>query len=142
MHDVQDMTNLTILGSTGSIGASTLDVVARHPEKYQVVALTAYRQDELLFEQCQRFKPRYAVLLDDTQLRSFASEKDFRNCDAYADELMEFLKGSDERLALCATRCLPDGSGEPVRPSLGAEQDCDDLNNIALQAFIQFKTLL
>jgi 1-deoxy-D-xylulose-5-phosphate reductoisomerase len=60
-----DITFLTVLGSTGSIGTSTLDVVARHPQKYQVVALTAYRQDELLFEQCQRFKPRYAVLLDE-----------------------------------------------------------------------------
>ena len=59
------ITYLTVLGSTGSIGTSTLDVVARHPEKYQVVALTAYRQDELLFEQCMRFKPRYAVLLDE-----------------------------------------------------------------------------
>lgn len=60
-----NITYLTVLGSTGSIGTSTLDVVARHPEKYQLVALTAYRQDELLFEQCQRFKPRYAVLLDE-----------------------------------------------------------------------------
>ncbi len=65
MMHAQAMTKLTILGSTGSIGTSTLDVVARHPEKYQVVALTAYRQDELLFEQCQQFKPRYAVLLDE-----------------------------------------------------------------------------
>lgn len=56
---------LTVLGSTGSIGTSTLDVVARHPDKYQVLALTAFRQDELLFEQCQRFNPRYAVLLDE-----------------------------------------------------------------------------
>lgn len=61
----KNITYLTVLGSTGSIGTSTLDVVARHPEKYQIVALTAYRQDELLFEQCQRFKPRYAVLLDE-----------------------------------------------------------------------------
>jgi 1-deoxy-D-xylulose-5-phosphate reductoisomerase len=57
--------NLTVLGSTGSIGTSTLDVVARHPDKYQVLALTAFRQDDLLFEQCQRFNPRYAVLLDE-----------------------------------------------------------------------------
>ena len=56
---------LTVLGSTGSIGKSTLDVVARHPEKYRVVALTAYRQDELLFEQCRQFNPGYAVLLDE-----------------------------------------------------------------------------
>ena len=55
---------LAILGSTGSIGVSTLDVVARHPDRYQVVALTAARQDDVLLEQCLRFKPRYAVLLD------------------------------------------------------------------------------
>jgi 1-deoxy-D-xylulose-5-phosphate reductoisomerase len=59
------MMNLTILGSTGSIGKSTRDVVARHADRYQVYALTAQRQDELLFEQCLRFKPRYAVLLDE-----------------------------------------------------------------------------
>lgn len=56
---------LTILGSTGSIGCSTLDVVARHPDKYRVIALTAQRQDDVLFEQCARFQPRYAVLLDE-----------------------------------------------------------------------------
>ena len=59
------VTNLTILGSTGSIGTSTLDVVARHPQKYKIKALTAYRQDELLFDQCMQFKPGYAVLLDE-----------------------------------------------------------------------------
>jgi len=57
--------SLTVLGSTGSIGKSTLDVVARHPEKYRIIALTAYRQDELLFEQCVQFDPDYAVLLDE-----------------------------------------------------------------------------
>lgn len=65
MNGACKITRLTVLGSTGSIGTSTLDVVARHPEKYQVMALTAYRQDELLFEQCQRFKPRYAVMIDE-----------------------------------------------------------------------------
>jgi len=59
------MTCLTVLGSTGSIGISTLDVVSRHPQKYKILALTANRQDELLFQQCQRFRPRYAVLLDE-----------------------------------------------------------------------------
>lgn len=57
--------HLTILGSTGSIGLSTLDVVARHADRYRVVALTGQRQDAVLFEQCLRFKPRYAVLLDE-----------------------------------------------------------------------------
>jgi 1-deoxy-D-xylulose-5-phosphate reductoisomerase len=59
------LTRLTVLGSTGSIGKSTLDVVSRHPDKYQVIALTAQQQDELLFDQCRRFQPRYAVLLDE-----------------------------------------------------------------------------
>ena len=59
------MQNITILGSTGSIGKSTLDVVARHSGEYQIIALTAQQQDELLFEQCQCFHPRYAVLLDE-----------------------------------------------------------------------------
>jgi len=59
------MQYLTVLGSTGSIGTSTLDVVARHPDKYQIVALTANRQVDLLFRQCVQFKPRYAVLLDE-----------------------------------------------------------------------------
>ncbi len=60
------MQNLTVLGSTGSIGTSTLDVVARHPDRYQVFALTAHRQVALLLQQCRQFKPRYAVLLDET----------------------------------------------------------------------------
>lgn len=59
------MQQITILGSTGSIGTSTLDVVARHPDKYNIVALTANSRVDLLFEQCQKFLPRYAVLLDD-----------------------------------------------------------------------------
>ena len=53
---------LVILGSTGSVGTSTLDVVARHPERFQVVGLTAYHRVDLLLDQCRRFKPRVAVL--------------------------------------------------------------------------------
>jgi 1-deoxy-D-xylulose-5-phosphate reductoisomerase len=54
--------NLTILGCTGSIGVSTLDVVRRHPDRYRVSALCAHRQGDLLFEQCREFMPRFAVL--------------------------------------------------------------------------------
>jgi len=57
--------NLTILGSTGSVGVSTLDVVSRHPEKFRVAALTARNQTDLLFEQCRRFQPRFAVMLEE-----------------------------------------------------------------------------
>ena len=89
------MQNLTILGSTGSIGTSTLDVVARHQDKYQVIALTAHRQVDLLFRQCIQFKPSYAVLLDETaavQLRGLLS-------DAGADT--EVLCGVDALAEVC-----------------------------------------
>lgn len=60
------MIRLALLGATGSIGENTLDVVARHPERFRVVALTGHRQVEKLAEQCQQFKPRYAVVADET----------------------------------------------------------------------------
>lgn len=53
---------ITVLGSTGSIGGSTLDVIRRHPERYRVFALCAQRQVDKLFAQCQEFAPRFAVL--------------------------------------------------------------------------------
>ena len=68
--------NLTILGSTGSIGVSTLNVVARHPQQYQVFALTANQRVAELAQQCQQFRPRYAVLGTESaaqQLRSLVS---------------------------------------------------------------------
>ena len=71
------MQQISILGSTGSIGTSTLDVVARHPDRFQVLALTANRQVDLLFRQCREFKPKYAVLLDEraaSQLRQQVRE--------------------------------------------------------------------
>ncbi len=53
---------LTLLGSTGSIGISTLDVVARHPERFSVFALCAHRNLNLLAEQCLQFAPEYAAI--------------------------------------------------------------------------------
>ncbi len=58
------MRNVAILGSTGSVGTNTLDVIARHPDRYQVVALAAGKNDALLFEQCKAHRPRHAVLAD------------------------------------------------------------------------------
>ncbi len=52
---------VTVLGATGSIGASTLDVIARHPAIYRVVALSGHQQVERLLEQCLRFAPEFAV---------------------------------------------------------------------------------
>lgn len=55
---------VTVLGATGSIGVNTLDVIARHPGRYRVVALTAHQQIERLIEQCHRFNPQYVVVSD------------------------------------------------------------------------------
>jgi 1-deoxy-D-xylulose-5-phosphate reductoisomerase len=60
----RNIRGVTILGSTGSIGINTLDVLARHSGKYRVVALTANTQVDRLFEQCRHFLPRQAVMLD------------------------------------------------------------------------------
>jgi len=59
---MSDLQNITVLGSTGSIGKNTLDVVARHPDRFRVFALTAATQVDLMAEQCARFAPRYAVM--------------------------------------------------------------------------------
>ncbi|MFY8349064.1 1-deoxy-D-xylulose-5-phosphate reductoisomerase [Pseudoalteromonas sp. SSM20] len=58
------MQRVTILGSTGSIGTSTLDVIARNPELYQVFALVAGKNWQLMVEQCKQFLPQYAVMQD------------------------------------------------------------------------------
>ena len=57
------MQQVTILGSTGSIGISTLDVLQRHPEKYSVYALAANKSVDTIFEQCIQFQPAVAVML-------------------------------------------------------------------------------
>ncbi|SHE84939.1 1-deoxy-D-xylulose 5-phosphate reductoisomerase [Microbulbifer donghaiensis] len=71
--------SVTVLGSTGSIGVSTLDVLARHPQRYSIFALTARERIAELAQQCRRFAPRYAVV---------ASEQG-------AAELQELLAGED-----------------------------------------------
>ena len=68
------MQNVTILGSTGTIGAQTLDVIARHPQRYQVFALTANTNVSVLLKQCLDFKPKYAVLLDKAAAATLVDE--------------------------------------------------------------------
>ena len=62
--EMANIQHITVLGASGTIGVNTLDVVARHPDRFRVVALTGHTQLERLFEQCLRFNPQYAVLLD------------------------------------------------------------------------------
>lgn len=61
---------LAILGATGSIGVSTLDVVRKHPQRYHVFSLTAHHNVSLLKEQCLEFHPEYAVLADDAKAQT------------------------------------------------------------------------
>lgn len=83
------MKGITVLGATGSIGVSTLDVLARHPLRYRVVALTANRQVERLLEQCLAHRPRYAVMVDEAAAERLAAGLRDKGCDT------EVLSGVD-----------------------------------------------
>jgi 1-deoxy-D-xylulose-5-phosphate reductoisomerase len=63
---------LTILGATGSVGENTLDVVARHPERFEVFALTAQSRVDELEAQCRRWQPRFAAMADAAAARELA----------------------------------------------------------------------
>ncbi len=66
------MKNIAVLGATGSIGASALDVIARHPDRFRASVLAAHRNVDELVAACVRFKPDLAVIADaalETQLR-------------------------------------------------------------------------
>lgn len=65
---------VTVLGSTGSVGVNTLDVIARHPERFEVFALSAATQTELMLRQCVQFKPQYAVMVSEPQARILAEK--------------------------------------------------------------------
>ena len=65
---------ITVLGSTGSIGTSTLDVVARHPDRFEVFALSAATQVDLLLAQCAQFRPRYAVMASTPHAQQLAEK--------------------------------------------------------------------
>lgn len=75
------MINITILGSTGTIGKQTLDVIARHPSLYKAYALAANNNVATLFEQCVQYKPSFAVMLNENaahelcqKLKSYGSK--------------------------------------------------------------------
>ena len=87
---------ITILGATGSIGVSTLDVIARHPERYKVFALSADRRWQLLATQCLLHKPRYAVLNDPAAAQELEHELRRQGCTT------EVLQGADALAAIAA----------------------------------------
>ena len=95
------MKAITILGATGSIGLSTLDVIAQHPSRFKVFALTANHSVDKLLHQCLQFQPRYAVMADE----------------ASANQLAQQLRQHD-----CATEVL---AGEQALADVAAHSDTD-----------------
>jgi 1-deoxy-D-xylulose-5-phosphate reductoisomerase len=87
---------VSILGSTGSIGANTLDVLARNREHFHVVALTAYRNSRLLARQCYEHRARYAVIADAAFAGALRAELEQLGCNA------EVLAGREGLLAAAA----------------------------------------
>ena len=109
------MKQLTILGSTGSIGCSTLDVVRHNPEHFRVVALVAGKNVTRMVEQCLEFSPRYAVMDDEASaklLKTMLQQQGSRTevlsgqqaaCDMAA---LEELKKSNPYLGQCRIICV------------------------------------
>ena len=67
------MRGIAVLGSTGSIGLSTLDVVARHPDRYRVVALSANSDVQGMLAQCRQFGPELVAMADPDSARALAA---------------------------------------------------------------------
>ena len=89
---------ITVLGATGSIGVSTLDVISRHPDRFEVIALTGHARIEALAAQCRRFRPAYAVVGDPEAAKRLTGMLD-------DDAVTEVLHGPR---ALCEVACLPE----------------------------------
>ena len=94
--------SLTILGSTGSIGTSTLDVVARHPERFRIFALSGHSQTAKLAEQCLAFHPQYAVTANEAQAAELRTHLAAAGCQT------EVLHGEQ---ALCDIAAAPETDG-------------------------------
>lgn len=72
---------ICILGATGSIGVNTLDVVARHPDKYKIIALSANTQVDRLVEQCEKYQPEYAVMVSEQATNELIEKLKNKKCD-------------------------------------------------------------
>ncbi len=112
---------ITILGATGSIGRSTLDVVDRHPDRFKVIALTAHRNAELLAKQCAHHGARFAVISDASRLESLRKALDLHGCKAQpmaGEAALEEVVALEETETVMAA--IVGAAG--LRPSLKAAQ--------------------
>jgi len=113
---------ITILGSTGSIGENTLNVLALHPDRYHVVALSAHRKVARLAEQCHRHHARYAVISDPTRAEALQAALDDHGC------LTQVMAGRDALIAVAGMdetdvvmAAIVGAAG--LEPTLGAVQN-------------------
>ena len=113
--------SVTVLGATGSIGVSTLDVIARHPERYQVYALTGYSRMAELAEQCRRYRPQRAVVATAEQakgLQQVLRDAGLSTDVSWGEEaLCEVASASDVDVVMAA---IVGAAG--LRPTLAAAQ--------------------
>ena len=96
---------VAVLGSTGSIGTNTLDVLARHPDRFEVVALTAATQVDLMLAQCERFRPRVAAMASEPHAQELAEkikQKGLSTQVESAQAAIEDIASSDEVDAVMA----------------------------------------
>ncbi len=96
---------ITVLGSTGSVGVNTLDVISAHADKFEVFALSAATQTDLLFAQCAKFKPRFAVMANDDQAHVLSlkfKEEGLKTEVIRARAALEFIASHDDVDAVMA----------------------------------------
>jgi 1-deoxy-D-xylulose-5-phosphate reductoisomerase len=89
------MKNIAILGSTGSIGKQTLDIVERFSDRFNVISLVAHRNIELLREQIKKFRPEFVVFSDENKAEALSKEVDIK---VYAGEENIVRAGTDDRV--------------------------------------------
>ena len=97
--------NITILGSTGSIGTNTLDVLSKHLDRFQVFALTASKQVDLILAQCAQFKPKFAVMAQEDAGRLLAERIKAEGLPVevrWGPEALDFVSAHDEVHAVMA----------------------------------------
>ena len=99
MSALERRQRISVLGSTGSIGCNTLDVLARHPDRFEVYALGAATQVDLMLQQCAQFKPRFAAMASEPHGRALQEkikENGLPTQVLFAQGAMEDIASSDE----------------------------------------------
>lgn len=116
MVQQKDMEKITLLGATGSIGSSSLKIVAEHPERYQIYALAACRNVARMLELCQRFRPQRVVMADEhaaAELAKHLADKGLNNIDIGSGSAAVEELGRD-RGADCVIAAIVGAAGLPA----------------------------